>query len=153
MSFSFNRDRISELKGDSQDNSNNPTNRRHIPDDDAFGPRRTPIGFGMPSSEKAIATPRYLPSHETSAGDQLHELKSPPLIDISTMAAFFEQVDHIKTEIAAVKSNVAGIQSLHESALAAINNSQTRTFASQLVTLKAKTQKQNHNIKKQIQCK
>jgi t-SNARE complex subunit (syntaxin) len=111
------------------------------------------MGFDMPSSEKTIATSRYLPSHETSTGNQPHELKSPPLIDISTMAAFFEQVDHIKTEIAAVKSNVAGIQSLHESALAAINNSQTRTFASQLVTLKAKTQKQNHNIKKQIQCK
>ncbi|KAI8344567.1 t-SNARE, partial [Chlamydoabsidia padenii] len=65
---------------------------------------------------------------------------------------FFKEIDNLKTEIAAVGASVQEIQSLHESALAAINNSQSRKFASQLGSLKTQTQQRNLDIRKRIQC-
>ncbi|KAI8084919.1 t-SNARE [Halteromyces radiatus] len=142
MSFSFSRDRIAELRGDSQPT----TGYRRSNDEynDGFGPRRTPAGYD--TTQRTIpATSRY-----NDSDHQAYEMTSRPQADVSTMPAFFQEIDDLKSEIAAVGNNVQEIQSLHEAALTSTNEAQSKNYASQLNALKKETQQRNNDIKNRI---
>lgn len=69
------------------------------------------------------------------------------------MPGFFGEIDDLKAEIATVGNNVQEIQSLHESALSATNDAQSKSYAAQLASLKKETQSRNEDIKNRIKSK
>ncbi|CAO3600558.1 unnamed protein product [Absidia cylindrospora] len=153
---------MAELRGDTQNYLNNGTDRRTTNSagyDNGFGPTRTPTGYdnygrAPPTSRYNTQSPATQKERQQKQEHQQYEMASArqpqKQPDLSTMPAFFEEIDYLKIDIATVGNNIQEIQSLHESALASTNGSQSRNYASQLATLKEETQKRNDDIKNRI---
>ncbi|KAI8374869.1 t-SNARE [Blakeslea trispora] len=71
--------------------------------------------------------------------------------DFASTSGFFQQLDRLKSEIDSINYNIDNIGNLHNTALTSSNELQSKQIAHQLVKLKTNTQKQNMDIKHNIQ--
>ncbi|CAO3600321.1 unnamed protein product [Absidia cylindrospora] len=151
---------MAELRGDTQNPSRNDAGQtRSTGYDDGFGPRRTPAGYdpsqrtappGSRYNTQAQSPPPAFQQQQQQSDRQAYEMTSRPPADLTTMPGFFGEIDDLKAEIASVGNNVQEIQSLHESALSATNDAQSKNYAAQLASLKKETQLRNDDIKNRI---